>query len=262
MIKIPNSIQTLINTTKYTTDTVGMSESSVLLFDDKVLKIEDDWYESENEFQVMKWLDGKLPVPKVLCREKQDGGSYFLMSKLQGKMLCDESYMINPELLVDVLVKALKMLWQVDISDCPYDAGIDRKLQMAKYNLDHDNVDLDNVEPETFGEDGFENPEALLKWLIQNKPEEELVFSHGDFCLPNIFAQDDEISGYIDLGRAGVADKYQDIALCYRSLNHNFEGKYGGEKYEKFNPDILFEKLGIIPDWDKIKYYILLDELF
>jgi len=177
-------------------------------------------------------------------------------------MLCDESYMTNPELLVDVLVKALKMLWQVDISDCPFDAGIDRKLQMARYNLEHDNVDLDNVEPETFGEDGFEDPEALLKWLIQNKPEEELVFSHGDFCLPNIFAQNDEISGFIDLGRAGVADKYQDIALCYRSLKHNFEGKYGGEKYENFNPDILFEKLGITPDWDKINYYILLDELF
>lgn len=108
----------------------------------------------------------------------------------------------------------------------------------------------------------FENAQALLDWLIQNKPEEELVFTHGDFCLPNIFAKGDEISSFFDLGRAGVADKYQDIAICYRSLKHNFEGKYGGQKYENFNPDILFEKLGMEPDWEKIRYYILLDELF
>lgn len=50
--------------------------------------------------------------------------------------------------------------------------------------------------------------------------------------------------------------------LYYRSLKHNFEGKYGGQKYENFNPDILFEKLGMEPDWEKIRYYILLDELF
>lgn len=261
-VNIPESIQRIINKTEYTTDTIGMSNSSVLLFEDKVLKLEEDWYESENEFRVMKWLKDKLPVPEVICREKRDGKSYLLMSKMLEKMLCDEFYMSNPELVVDLLVKALKLLWQVDISECPFDAGIDKKLQMAKYNLEHDNVDLDNVEPETFGEGGFENAEALLDWLIQNKPEEELVFTHGDFCLPNIFAKGDEISGFIDLGRAGVADKYQDIAICYRSLKHNFEGKYGGEKYQNFNPDILFQKLGIVPDWDKIRYYILLDELF
>lgn len=210
----------------------------------------------------MRWLQDKLPVPEVICREKQDGKSYLLMSKVPDKMLCDEFYMSNPESVVDLSVKALKLLWQVDISDCPFDAGIDKKLQVAKYNLEHGNIDLDNVEPETFGEGGFENAQALLDWLIQNKPEEELVFTHGDFCLPNIFAKGDEISSFIDLGRAGVADKYQDIAICYRSLKHNFEGKYGGQKYENFIPDILFEKLGMEPDWEKIRYYILLDELF
>ena len=48
-------------------------------------------------------------------------------------------------------------------------------------------------------------------------------------------------------------------ALWYK---HNFDGIYGGKKYEDFNPDILFEALGIEPDWEKIKYYRLLDELF
>ena len=188
--------------------------------------------------------------------------SYFLMSKMPGNMLCEDRYLMNPEELIDLMVKALHMLWQVDITDCPLDAGIDRKLQMAKYNIEHDMVDLDNVEPETFGEEGFRNPEELLKWLILNKPDENRVFTHGDCCLPNILAKDGEISGFIDRGRAGVADQYQDIAICYRSLNDNLDGTYGGKKNRNFNPDILFEKLGIVPDWKKINYYLLLDELF
>ena len=77
-----------------------------------------------------------------------------------------------------------------------------------------------------------------------------------------IQVENDRIKGFIDLDRAGIGDKWNDIALCYRSLKHNFDGTYGGKVYEDFNPDMLFEALGIEPDWEKIQYYLLLDELF
>ena len=121
---------------------------------------------------------------------------------------------------------------------------------------------MENVEPTTYGINGFENPEKLLQWLTENRPDEETVFSHGDYCLPNIIIKDDNVNGVIDLGRSGIADKYQDIALCYRSLQHNYNGKYGGGVYEGFDAKILFDELNIVPDWSKIKFYILLDELF
>ena len=38
--------------------------------------------------------------------------------------------------------------------------------------------------------------------------------------------------------------------------------KYGGEEYPEFDPEMLFEKLGFESDWEKIRYYNLLDELF
>lgn len=44
--------------------------------------------------------------------------------------------------------------------------------------------------------------------LVNKKPGEELVLSHGDYCLPNIFGIQDLVTGYIDLGRAGIADKF------------------------------------------------------
>ena len=98
--------------------------------------------------------------------------------------------------------------------------------------------------------------------MIDNRPQEEPVLSHGDFCLPNIFFSKNKVSGFIDLGKMCVADKYQDIALCYRSLTNNLDGGYGGKVRKKHDVNKFFNKLGIVPDWDKIRYYILLDELF
>lgn len=69
------------------------------------------------------------------------------------------------------------------------------------------------------------------------------------------------ISCLIDLGNAGIADKWQDLALCYRSLKHNANGSYG-KIYSGIHEDDLFKLLGIEPDPEKLRYYILLDELF
>ncbi len=128
--------------------------------------------------------------------------------------------------------------------------------------MENNLVDVDDAEPETFGANGFENPEALLTWLQTHKPEYEPVLSHGDFCLPNIFLQDNQVTGFIDLGATGIGDKWRDIALCHRSLKHNCDGTFGDKVYPDFNPDLLFEELGIDPNSEKIRYYILLDELF
>ena len=60
--------------------------------------------------------------------------------------------------------------------------------------------------------------------------------------MPNVFADGDRISGFIDLGKAGKADRWQDLAICYISLKHNFEGRYnGGFPYPGYHPDMLFE---------------------
>lgn len=262
MIELPERIKSNLDLSDYQPDTVGMSEATILLFDNKVLKIDNICEESENEWEVMSWLKDKIPVPKVICHEIYNGRSYLLMSRLPGVMACDESYLSKPQELTEVLAAGLKLLWETDISQCAYNYNLDKKLEMARYAVEHDLVDIDNTEPDTFGENGFQSPEHLLNWLEHNRPEEDYVLSHGDYCLPNIFIENGKVSGFLDLGKTGRADRYQDIALCYRSLIHNYEGKYSCKTYEGFDPNSLFDKLGIKPDWDKIKYYMLLDELF
>lgn len=262
-MNIPPKISAIISEKPYTKDNIGMSGSQVLMFDEYVLKIEKFNKINADTVEVMQWLEGKLPVPKILAYETDKEKQYTLMSRMKGKMACDEFYLEHPNELVELLVRALKMLWDIDTSGCPRNRGIEKELAEAKYRVENNLVDLDNVEPTTFGEKGrFKNPEELLKWLQEHKPCYEPVLSHGDFCLPNIFLQNGCVVGFIDLGDTGIGDKWRDIALCYRSLKHNFDGSFGGKVYKGFNPDMFFEKLGIEPNWEKLEYYILLDELF
>lgn len=261
-IIVPSKIKSFIDNKPYTVDDIGQSGNQVLIFKDMVLKIEENSTSMAEQVHLMQWLDGKISVPKVLAYEVEGEKSYLLMSKIGGTMSCDTYYLEHPEILTEALACGLKMLWEIDIHDCPRVRDLDTILKEARIQVENNLVDLDNVEPTTFGEGGFKRPEHLLEWLENNRPSFEPVFSHGDYCLPNVFLVNGQINGFIDLDRAGVGDKWNDIALCYRSLHHNFNGTYGGKVYKDFNTDLLFEKLGIEPDWEKIKYYLLLDELF
>ncbi len=261
MKQLPECIKKYLSNEAYETDHIGMSDSSILLFKDRVLKVQKNTPEAENEYRMMRWLNGRLPVPTVYTHEVRENTSYLLMSKCSGEMACAEKYMLNPDLLTDMLAQGLKNLWAVDISGCPADWSLEFKLKAARFNVEHGLVDVENTEPGTFGADGFADPKALLDWLCENQPEEELVLSHGDFCLPNLLF-DDTVIQYIDLGKTGIADKWCDIALCYRSLSHNYDGTYGGQRYSGPDDLLLFQKLGLAPNWEKIRYYILLDELF
>lgn len=259
---LPEKIRRMVAEEGYKEDDLGMSGASVLIYGDKVLKVQECSAEARNEYQMLRYLQGKLPVPEVYFHETVDGKDYLLMNKCEGQMACAEEYMADPAMQCRLLADGLKKLWSIGISDCPSDQRLSRKLEQAKYNIENNLVDLDNVEPDTFGENGFRDPADLLGWLYANMPEEEPVISHGDYCLPNLFGVGGEVTGYIDLGRAGVADKWCDIALCYRSLSHNYSGKYHGKTCAQYDDRLLFRELGIEPNWEKIRYYILLDELF
>ncbi|MDE6595976.1 MAG: hypothetical protein K2K44_08200, partial [Oscillospiraceae bacterium] len=82
-IFIPDAIKSIIGDLTYDLDTVGLSRSQVLMFPDMVLKIEKYSKNTDETIQMMKWLDGKIPVPKVLCHEVCGEYQYLLMSKIE-----------------------------------------------------------------------------------------------------------------------------------------------------------------------------------
>ena len=242
-------------------DRTGLSGSTVAIFEDFVVKCEPVSEESENHLAMLRWLEGKIPCPAVLETVWENGYCWVVMTRITGDMACEAVWRSDPHRLVKVLASSFKLLWEVDVTDCPVDQSIQAKLRRAQEIIERGEVDMDLAEPETFGEKGFSSPAELLQWLREHCPQPEPVLSHGDLCLPNVFFKDWELSGFLDLGRSGVGDRWNDIAILWRSLRDNFGGHYG-DAVAGFHPDCLFDALGIEKDEEKLKYYLLVDELF
>lgn len=211
-------------------------------------------YDVEREKDVMLWLKGKLPVPEVLHFEQYENTSFLLMREVSGT-IGYEYYQKqrDPQKMIRIYSEGIKLFQSVSILDCPFVSNIDFRLNELDYLMQKNlaDIDIENWEKDT----PFRDPNELYAFLKGHKPGEELVFSHGDFGDSNIILKNDQINGFIDLGRSGKADKWYDIAFCVRSIQHDMGN-------DKEYLDLFFNLLEIEPDWGKIKYYILLDELF
>ena len=242
-------------------DTTSLSGSTVAIFDDVVVKCEPVSGESEHHLAMLRWLQDRIPAPRVLETVLQDGFRWTLMTRISGEMACSTVHRADPHRLVRILAEAMRSLWTVDIAGCPVDQTPAAKLARARARVEAGQIDLELAEPDTFSEDGFSSPAALLSWLEDHAPDTEPVLTHGDFCLPNLFLKDGSFSAFLDLGRSGFGDKWTDIAICWRSLRDNFGGHYG-EAVPGFHPDELFDALGVEKDAERLRYYLLMDELF
>jgi len=240
-----------------TQNTVGMSTASVYKFyknnETLYLKVDKNLDKIARERDVLNWLQGKVSVPQVVQYTELDQTAYLLETAMPG--ILSHENRIDRE-TVRILADGLLQLQAVGISDCPFNHSIEIELQEALFNIQNDLVDMDDFEENS----PYATPMELYEWLCGNKVAEEPCFVHGDYCLPNVLVQDDKC-GFIDIGNAGIADKWEDIAMCVRSLGYNlYLQKQDNKKNELVN--YLFECLGIEPDWQKIDYYIKLDELF
>lgn len=260
---LPDDMKALLKGHSFDIDTIGCSGSSLFSFDnDLVLKVEQKTIESDSEYRMMNWLQGKLPVPEIVSFHTDGKSNYLLMTKLQGKMACDTDILADGEKMARLLAKGLKRLWQVDIEGCPRSVNLDYLLDEALSMIESGMTEVDYTQLEAFGIEGFTKPMEIYEYLKNNRPKEETAFVHGDYCLPNIFINNNnEISGYLDLGFCGVGDKWMDIALGVRSMRFNLELIRKGDLFLPLY-NIFFEELGMDPDEEKIRYYIILDELF
>lgn len=259
---LPADMRGMVQGHGFQNDKLGCSAAAVYVFDHGlVLKVEEKSPESDGEYEMLRWLKGKLPVPEVRSFYTDGSTNFLLMTRLKGRMLCDPLVMVDPYQAARLLALGLKKLWQVDTAGCPRTVDLTYRLKRALYRVKNGLVDLADAEPETFGPNGFPDPMTLYEFLNATRPREEPVLVHGDYCLPNLFAEGDEITGYLDLGLCGIGDKWQDMALALRSLRHNLEETGRLEALAEASR-IFFKAAGIMPDLRKIRYYQLLDELF
>lgn len=254
---LPESLARELSDYRWREIFVGRSTSKVFRLESSIedtvyLKISpgDSLPSLREEKKRLQWLDGKLPVPRSLLFAAGETENFHILSEISGVEASSDFFSGRKREIIEQSAIGLKMFHNLSIENCPFDARLDYKIRAAKERMLKGLVDEEDFDDERSGR----RAEDLFEELLASRPpEEDLVFTHGDYCLPNIIIENGKLSGFVDLGSAGVADKYQDIALLTRSVAHNF-----GECWT----ESVFELYGVEPDWKKIEFYKLLDEFF
>lgn len=151
-------------------------------------------------------------------------------------------------MLIRKLAQALKQVHKVEIKDCPFDYRLNQRLKNIIQRQNAGLIDRQKVEEEF---DGHSFDELYQSLVTSTFLSEDLVFTHGDFSVPNVVINNTGISGFIDLADAGVADKYRDLAAMHFSIIRNYGEEWLNLFYKEYGtPDI---------DLEKIKFYDVLE---
>jgi len=217
---------------------IGRSNDNVF----KIVKDNDVYYlkignrSFEYLSKVLKFLEGtQLNTPVCLASGDYKDTFYILMSECSGKMMHE----VNPELAIPLIAKGLKMIHSVEY--------IDKTLiRDASYYIDLAKRSNDSL---------TEDDHVFLESVRTGPNQDDLVFAHGDYCLPNIITSKGDLA-FIDLDNAGISFRYIDLVDCIKSITYNFKE----EKYA----DLFLKEYGISElDTEKLielrKLYNLLD---
>ena len=203
------------------------------------------------EARRMAWLAGRLPVPQVLAFAEDARGGYLLMSEVPGLDATDDAHYTDTPRLVRLLARGLRTIHTLPVAGCPFDHRLDNELERARLRMRHGLVDEGDFDPERQGRRAVD----LFEELLATRPHQEyMVYTHGDYCLPNVLIDDGQIGGFIDLGRAGVGDRYRDLALAARSITRNIGVQW---------VPVFFREYGLdTPDLARLQFFQVLDEFF
>jgi aminoglycoside phosphotransferase len=204
-----------------------------------------------HEVAAMRWLAGRAGAPRLLWAGVVEGCPAFLAEALPGTPLHDLTRE-RVEAGLIAAIRALRGLHALSIDNCLLDQRLAVKLPEGWRRIEAGEVDAADFDQGNSGRP----PAELWNAMMADAPaDEDLVFAHGDASLPNFIVSEDGVAGLVDLGLAGVADRYQDLALLVRSSAHNF-------------PDLDVRGLLTahyplaILDEQKLKFYRTLDEFY
>jgi aminoglycoside 3'-phosphotransferase I len=199
----------------------------------------------------LRWLQGRMPVPVTRWFAAAGEEAWLLTDAVPGRtayeLLAGDA---EPEPIVDALADLLLRLHALPAERCPFNAAHPLRLAHARERMEAGEVNEDD-----FGDahDGW-TAHAVWDEMMTLLPEPAApVVTHGDFSLDNILLADGKVTGLIDLGRVGLADRYQDLAILWDSL-----GEFGADVQAR-----MWRRYGIAaPDGRRMQFHLCLDEFF
>lgn len=257
---LPQGLAETLEGYRWSRDTVGQSEGTVWRLSGKAGspdlfvksgsgRAADD---VTDEMTRLLWLSGRVAAPEVSAFVRTPDEAWLVTTALPGDtaynwLLANEE---TGETIVDALASFLRQMHALPAHECPFSAGLNLKLKVARARIDGGLVDIDDFDEER---EGWSAEDVWHALQTKGVPCEDLVVTHGDFSLDNVLIQSGAVGGCIDVGRLGVADRYQDLAILWNTL-----GDFGPELQGRF-----LRQYGVLaPDEEKLRYYLMLDELF
>lgn len=166
----------------------------------------------------MQWAATHLPVPQVLAYGSDGAEQWLLTAALAGVNGIDDTLRADPPHLVPILADGLRRLHVLPVAPCPFDSRTDVALRTACDRVEAGLVTADDLH----SDHGKLTATAALAQLLWPRPQhEDLVVCHGDYCLPNVQISNAQVSGYVDLGKLVVADRWWDLAVATWSVTWN-----------------------------------------
>ena len=192
------------------------------------------------EAEMTSYFHGKGLGTEVLHYSSQEC-DWLLTRRVAGEDCTHAQYLDDPRRLTVLIAERLRMLHEIDCSDCPVQDRMGAYLALAKENYQTGNYDT-SAFPDSFGYRSAEEAYAVLReggHLLSNE-----VLLHGDYCLPNIMLDDWRFSSFIDLGNGGVGDRHVDLFWGAWTLNFNLKtDRYRSLFFDAYGRDQIDEDL-------------------
>lgn len=191
-----------------------------------------------NEAAMTRYFHKKGLGAAVLSYLTENGRDWLLTTRVQGEDCTDAVYLADPSRLCDLLATRLRMLHELDATDCPVQNRTQFYLKTVDEGYRAGRRDFSYL----LADQKFENATAAWQYVRENcglLREDTLL--HGDYCLPNIVLDNWRFSGFIDVGNGGVGDRHIDLfwgawTLCFNlktdAYRARFFDAYGRDKIE------------------------------
>jgi kanamycin kinase len=202
------------------------------------------------EAERMVWAAPYLPVPTVVSLHRFEDTTVLVTAGLPGRDGTDPELQADLPALVAAFGRGLAAFHRaVGEEWCPFRFDMAGALHHVQHRVATDDIDPSGFHPEH----RHLTSTQAMDLLERTAPaSEDLVVCHGDYCPPNVLLSAGRVTGYLDLGELGVADRWWDIAVGSWSVGWNF----GVDLEQHF-----YDSYGITPEPDRIAFFRLLYDL-
>lgn len=205
-----------------------------------------------DELVRLRWLAPHVPVPHVAAFAFDGNAAWLLMTAIPGETAWEvlTAHPDQAEAVVEAVATFLCRFHAIAPEPCPFTAAAPHRLALARARIAQGLIDEEDFDDER---EGWSTTQVWDALHALPPPGAPAVVTHGDFSLDNILIAGGAVTGCIDVGRAGLADRYQDIAILWNCL-----GEFSADLQSRLLV-ALGEGAG---DRERIDFHLLLDELF